>query len=102
VNTATNNTKHSIYIINSEKPQPNFLFFVTDQLQAARLGCYGAADIQTPAIDGLLFSRTEDPHESRNLWDEPAFSKIKAKLLQQLLYQCVCTDRLDQQRFCSA
>ena len=47
-----------------------------------------------PYEDGLLFSRIEDPHESRNLWNEPGFSKIKAELLQQLLYQCVCTDSL--------
>src|SRR5215470_8116527 len=33
--------------------RPNFLFFITDQLRADHLGCYGNPTIRTPAIDGL-------------------------------------------------
>src|SRR5262245_57332519 len=31
----------------------NILFFITDQLRAAHLGCYGNTTIRTPAIDSL-------------------------------------------------
>src|SRR5436305_6929833 len=33
--------------------RPNFLFFITDQLRADHLGCYGNKTIRTPAIDAL-------------------------------------------------
>jgi arylsulfatase A-like enzyme len=33
--------------------RPNFLFFITDQLRADHLGCYGNPTVRTPAIDGL-------------------------------------------------
>src|SRR5215813_4608126 len=33
--------------------RPNFLFFITDQLRADHLGCYGRRIIRTPAIDSL-------------------------------------------------
>jgi arylsulfatase A-like enzyme len=33
--------------------RPNFLFFITDQLRADHLGCYGNRIIRTPAIDSL-------------------------------------------------
>src|SRR5262249_5856129 len=33
--------------------RPNILFFITDQLRADHLGCYGNRTIRTPAIDGL-------------------------------------------------
>jgi len=34
-------------------PRPNFLFFITDQLRADHLGCYGNREIRTPAIDSI-------------------------------------------------
>ena len=33
--------------------RPNILFFITDQLRADHLGCYGNQTIRTPAIDQL-------------------------------------------------
>src|SRR5215207_974621 len=33
--------------------RPNFLFFITDQLRADHLGCYGNGTIRTPAVDSL-------------------------------------------------
>ena len=33
--------------------RPNVLFFITDQLRADHLGCYGNRTIRTPAIDSL-------------------------------------------------
>jgi arylsulfatase A-like enzyme len=33
--------------------RPNFLFFITDQLRADHLGCYGNRIIRTPAVDSL-------------------------------------------------
>src|SRR6266850_6107719 len=33
--------------------RPNVLFFITDQLRADHLGCYGNRTIRTPAIDQL-------------------------------------------------
>ena len=36
--------------------RPNFLFFITDQLRADHLGCYGNRTVRTPAID-LLAAR---------------------------------------------
>src|SRR5262245_26178366 len=33
--------------------RPNILFFITDQLRADHLGCYGNRTIRTPTIDGL-------------------------------------------------
>src|ERR671930_162934 len=33
--------------------RPNFLFFITDQLRADHLGCYGNRIIRTPTIDSL-------------------------------------------------
>src|SRR6266704_5448117 len=33
--------------------RPNVLFFITDQLRADHLGCYGNRIIRTPAIDSL-------------------------------------------------
>src|SRR5436190_23410852 len=33
--------------------RPNILFFITDQLRADHLGCYGNTTIRTPAIDQL-------------------------------------------------
>src|SRR5262252_6377545 len=33
--------------------RPNILFFITDQLRADHLGCYGNRTIRTPAIDSL-------------------------------------------------
>src|SRR5262247_2761295 len=33
--------------------RPNILFFITDQLRADHLGCYGNRVIRTPAIDSL-------------------------------------------------
>ncbi len=33
--------------------RPNILFFITDQLRADHLGCYGNRIIRTPAIDSL-------------------------------------------------
>src|SRR3954468_4449701 len=33
--------------------RPNVLFFITDQLRADHLGCYGNRIIRTPAVDSL-------------------------------------------------
>src|SRR5215212_376637 len=33
--------------------RPNFLFFITDQLRADHLGCYGNRAIRTPTMDSL-------------------------------------------------
>jgi arylsulfatase A-like enzyme len=33
--------------------RPNILFFITDQLRADHLGCYGNREIRTPAIDSI-------------------------------------------------
>src|SRR5215217_7089875 len=33
--------------------RPNFLFFITDQLRADHLGCYGNRIIRTPAVDSM-------------------------------------------------
>jgi len=33
--------------------RPNVLFFITDQLRADHLGCYGNRTIRTPTIDQL-------------------------------------------------
>src|SRR5580693_6581823 len=33
--------------------RPNFLFFITDQLRADHLGCYGNRVVRTPNIDRL-------------------------------------------------
>src|SRR5262252_3243515 len=33
--------------------RPNILFFITDQLRADHLGCYGNRIVRTPAIDSL-------------------------------------------------
>src|SRR5262249_49162916 len=33
--------------------RPNILFFITDQLRADHLGCYGNRTIRTPGIDSL-------------------------------------------------
>ncbi|HEV8016754.1 MAG TPA: sulfatase-like hydrolase/transferase [Stellaceae bacterium] len=33
--------------------QPNFLFFIADQLRCDHLGCYGNTIVKTPAIDAL-------------------------------------------------
>ncbi len=34
-------------------PQPNFLFFITDQHRADYLGCYGHPVLKTPHIDSI-------------------------------------------------
>ncbi len=33
--------------------RPNILFFITDQLRADHLGCYGNRTVRTPAIDSI-------------------------------------------------
>lgn len=58
--------------------------------------------VYPPNEDGLLFSLTTDPCETRNLWHERACREIKADLIQQLLNLCSYTDRLDQKRICGA
>ncbi len=35
------------------KSRPNILFFITDQLRADHLGCYGNRENRTPAIDSI-------------------------------------------------
>jgi arylsulfatase A-like enzyme len=35
------------------KSRPNILFFISDQLRADHLGCYGNREIRTPAIDSI-------------------------------------------------
>ncbi|MGH6771432.1 MAG: sulfatase family protein [Xanthobacteraceae bacterium] len=39
--------------MNQLQSRPNILFFITDQLRADHLGCYGNRTIRTPAIDSI-------------------------------------------------
>ncbi len=58
-------------------PRPNIVFILIDTLRADRLGCYGAADAQTPRIDaiakeGVVFERVISPAP----WTLPAMGSI--------------------------
>jgi len=47
---------------------------------------------------GQLFDLQEDPGESRNLWDDPACTALKAGLIEQALRGFCRHDRMDQPR----
>ena len=42
--------------------RPNILLFITDQLRADHLGCYGNQQVKTPNIDALASSGTRYDH----------------------------------------
>ena len=51
---------------------------------------------------GILSDLGSDPHETKNLWDDPDYATVKAKLMESLLFELVRTDRMDQPRLCGA
>lgn len=55
-----------------------------------------------PTGQGLLFDLEADPHETRNLWDEPACAREKARLSLRLLEELAMSDRLDHTRIANA
>jgi arylsulfatase A-like enzyme len=55
-----------------------------------------------PTGHGLLFDLETDPHETRNLWDEPACAREKARLGLRLLEELAMSDRLDHTRIANA
>jgi arylsulfatase A-like enzyme len=58
--------------------------------------------VYPPYEDGILFSHSDDPYETRNLWHEPSCRETRALLMQQLVNICAGTDRLDLQRISDA
>jgi len=52
--------------------------------------------------DGVLFNLADDPHELRNLWNEPQAQGRKAELLAHLVQRLAQTDRFDSRRYCGA
>jgi len=61
-----------------------------------KLVLYGGFD------DGVLFNLADDPHELRNLWNEPKAQGRKSALLARLVQRLAQTDRFDSQRYCGA
>ncbi len=51
---------------------------------------------------GELFDLQEDPGEVHNLWHDPAYSSLRADLLQRLLEEIVATDSVLPRRMCHA
>lgn len=51
---------------------------------------------------GELFDLQEDPAEYRNLWDSPAYRKVRKDLVWQLLHKLVETDNPLPRRICHA
>jgi arylsulfatase A-like enzyme len=52
--------------------------------------------------EGILCDLQEDPHETRNLWSDPAYAHVKARLSAQLLEELVWSDPLNGPRVCGA
>jgi arylsulfatase A-like enzyme len=52
--------------------------------------------------EGVLIDLQEDPHERRNLWNDPAAATTKAELLSQLCDELAWNDRRDGRRWCNA
>jgi len=52
--------------------------------------------------EGLLFDLQEDPHETRNMWNDAECRGIKAELTERLLDELVRTERFDTRRICGA
>jgi arylsulfatase A-like enzyme len=51
---------------------------------------------------GILCDLREDPRETRNLWDDPGYADVKARLTAQLLEELVWSDPLNGPRICGA
>ena len=71
----------------ADEARPNVLFIVSDDL-TCRIGCYGDPVAKTPNLDrlagmGVRFDHDADPHEQRNLADEPGHEAIVAELRQR-------------------
>jgi arylsulfatase A-like enzyme len=47
---------------------------------------------------GQLFDLENDPHETHNLWNDPAVAAVKAELMEQALRGFCRNDRLDHPR----
>lgn len=72
--------------------------YLDDRLRQIRSKDW-ALTYHTNADYGLLFDLHEDPHELRNLWDEPSNQHIKRDLLIELLRQrCRADDPLPPKR----
>ncbi|MFC5404751.1 sulfatase [Cohnella soli] len=52
--------------------------------------------------EGILIDLERDPHETRNLWDDPQYQHIRAELTEQLLMELARTGRLDLPRITGA
>ena len=52
--------------------------------------------------EGILIDLKNDPHELRNLWDQPAAQKRKTELLTILAQRLAASDRFDTYRHCGA
>ena len=61
-----------------------------------KLGVFGGTD------SGLLFDLENDPHETRNLWSDPAHAATRGDLLARLLSELARTDRFDTPRISGA
>jgi len=54
------------------------------------------------AGSGILIDLEDDPHEERNLWDDPLHAEVKARLTLALLEELAMGDRLDVPRISGA
>lgn len=52
--------------------------------------------------EGLLFDLAEDPHETANVWADPAYRDVRTDLLYELACELARTDRLDVTRISGA
>lgn len=52
--------------------------------------------------EGILCDLQEDPHETRNLWNEAACAGVKDDLIAQLLEELIWSDPLNGPRVCGA
>ncbi len=48
--------------------------------------------------EGILINLGDDPDELTNLWDEPAYSAIRARMTEQLCARLIATERFDTPR----
>jgi hypothetical protein len=59
---------------------------------------YKLAIISAPGGGGLLFDLETDPTETENLFDDRRFADVKARMLENLVFEMARTDRLIDQR----
>jgi arylsulfatase A-like enzyme len=52
--------------------------------------------------EGILIDLKNDPHERRNLWNDPASQQRKCELLTILAERTAASDRFDTYRLCGA